>query len=419
MTASITEQVGGYSVSWEDTAIAAKVSRLHVHQDGHVTGMLSITHKNGHGDVRLMPNTQFNFSSEVTRAKHAKQLADKYGHLDCDWVEMFDYLGESVQSAALSGYPAVEVWADAESEAPPLLVDPLIYQGHQNIIFGEKGVAKSTLAYTLAAIMTLPEGGNALSLKVQPEVIRTLVLDWETDQKTFEWYMGRITRGMHFGPVPIFYRRCHLPLAQDIEAIADEIGRIGVKHLIIDSLGAAAGAGGGELKGAESALEFNAALRRLPGITATIIGQTSKGNDTGTKKTIYGSTYFTYYARNIFELYRGKDEGDTQYVALRHTDCNFGRKHPPMAFAITYGDRSSIAIERVSYKLSDFVETASAADVVLLVLKTGPKSNPELKGACPDLSDEAIRQATKRLRDANKITKLPDGKWGITYGGSV
>ncbi len=406
------EQVGGYLVSWEDYHVEAKVSRVQVHSDGHITGMLMLTNRNGKGDIRLMPSTQFNFSSEVTRSKLAKQLTEKYSHLECSWVEMFDYLGESIQNAALSGSPSVEVYADEDAEAPPLLIDPLIYQGHQNIIFGDKGVSKSTLCYTLAVMLARPEWDNPLCLPVNiDEPMQTMVLDWETDEPTFRWYLGRLMRGMGFGAVPVHYKRCHLPLAEDIESIAEEVGRTNVKHIIIDSLGAAAG--GVELKDASAALNFNAALRKMPGITATIIGQTSKGNESGTKKTIYGSHFFTYYARNIFELYRGKDEGTKQWVGLRHTDCNFSRKHSNMAFIIEYGEKASIKISHTAYNASDFVETASAGDRIIEILKTSSKTNAEIKSELPDLSDEAIRQATKRLKDNNKIVKMGGDKWEL------
>lgn len=405
---TIEEKIGGYLITWPEYSIEAKISRLNVHQDGHVTGMLSISHNNG-SLIRLLPNTQFNFSSDITRAKQAKQLSEKYsGNFDCQWTEMFDYIGESVQSAALAGVPAVEIYADEEAEAPPLLVNPLIYQGHQNILYGEKGVNKSTLAYALAVFMARPDWDNPLSLPILiNNPMQSLVLDWETDQRTFEWYLGRLSRGMKFGPVPIYYRHCRLPLAQDIESIAEDIERTGARHLIIDSLGAAAAGESGELKGSQSALEFNSALRKLPGVTATIIGQTAKNTD-NSKKTVFGSTYFTYYARNIFELCRAEStEPGVLHLGLFHRECNFAMKSAPIGIKITYGEKQSINMEREELNIAEFSEKVSATQKILNILKSGPANTKTLIQRTGEKRN-TIDKALERLRTAGKIDKFDD-----------
>ena len=67
----------------------------------------------------------------------------------------------------------------------------------------------------------------------------------------------------------------------------------------------------------EPALRVFAALRYLSR-TSLIIAQTSK-NDEG-KKSMFGSTYFQYYSRNIFELKKSVDvcDKDETKVAFFH-----------------------------------------------------------------------------------------------------
>lgn len=411
MKPKITDLVGGYLVCWEDQHLEARVSRLHIHGDGHVTGMLALTSRNGHGDIRLMPKTQVNFSSEVTRAKLAKQLAEKFPEMELQPIEIFDYLGEAIQDAALSGSPAVEVLADDDAQPPPRLVDPIIYKGHQNIIYGEKGVNKSTLAYAVAMCLALPEWQNPLGLKIQSDYVQSMVLDWETDEATFRWYLGRLRRGMQApGAVPIFYRRCHLPFAQDIEPIADEINRTGAKLLIVDSLGAAAAGESGELKSSQAALEFNAAVRKLPDVTTLIIGQTAKNTETG-KKTVYGSTYFTYYARNIFELCRGEDgEPRTLHLGLFHRECNFALKSRPMGIKVTYGEDNSINLESEPLSMAEFSEKVSATQRIMNILSGGGQTTKQLVERTGEKRN-TIDKSLERLQKADKVYKTEDDLW--------
>jgi len=335
---------------------------------------------------------------------------------------MFDYMGEAVQQAALSGSPAIQILADTEAEAPALLIDPLIYAGHQNIIFGEKGVNKSTLAYALAIFLARPEDENPLSLRVNPhphKYIKTLVLDWETDEPTFKWYFGRLAKGMNVAATPISYRHCRLPLAQDIEPIADDIARTNSQLLIIDSLGAAASGEGGELKGSGAALDFNASLRKLPGITSLIIGQTQKSVGEGIKKSLYGSTFFTYYARNIFELCRAEDAvGGVLHLGLFHRECNFAMKSKPMGIKMTYGADNSIQLKSEPLSVTEFMEKVSAKQKILAVLKTGPKTTKQLVEET-DAKRNTVDQALGRLRDEGQITKAAGDMWILYIPGGI
>ena len=419
----VDEQINGYLIKWsEPYNLTARVSRLRIPSDGQVRGELEIKHnKNGNLDYLLVP-TQFNFSSEPTRVKFAKQLSDKLD-LEIEWKEIFDYLCQQIPELARAGDDAIEVFPDPNSPPPEQLLQGLIYKGVQNIIFGEKGVCKSTLAYFLGMCVTLPWKDNPLDLSVPKESIRTLVLDWETDKNSFLYCMSRLQKGMDIPICSLFYRRCALPLIDDIEAIQKKVEEIKAKGdaddkekeilLVIDSLGAAAGGERGELKGSEAALLFNAALRKLK-LTSLIIGQTSKGDADGKRKMIFGSTYFTYYARNIFELCTGHDDyGDSQHLALFHRECNLGKKMSPIGLRIEFNDTDrSINIEREAVSIAEFSQKVSVGMRILEVLKEGAMNSKELVDYL-EVSRNAVDQALKRLRTNHKITDTGGKKWGL------
>ena len=409
-TPQIINQVGGYQITWIEGKLLVNVSRIHVHTDGRVTGEIEIKCGDLGKQRILLPACQFNFSSEQTRTKFAKQFKEKYADINVDWVEIFDYLGYQIQDIVRSGDTVQDIWM--EDDVPPLelIIDPIIRKGVQNIIYGEKGVNKSTLCYLLCLYAMLPEAILPLDLTPPAKPVIPLILDWETDDYIFRYYLSRLKKGMGLPGAMVHYRRCTLPLAQDIEAINKYVQQTNAGLILIDSLGAAAG---GELKDSQTALDFNSAIRKI-NRTTLIIAQTSKGLD-NKRSSIYGSTYFSYYSRNIFELCKGEDEGqDTLHVALFHRESNLGRKHSPLGFSITYNDAaSSIRIESEPLSASEFAQKISVSNRIFDLLKKGPLEIKDMVSAL-DVSRSSVDMAIKRLKAKNKLVKLVDGKYGLS-----
>lgn len=409
----ITTNIGGYLFEWEDTHLMVKVSRLHTHSDGRVTGELYVSNNNKEKPIILLPSTQFNFSSEPTRVKYAKQMQTKLKS-ELNWTELFDYLGQKVQELARSGVESEEIWASDDIKPVEFILDPLIIKGQSNIIFGEKGVSKSTIAYLAGAIIYLPWEDNSLELMPTERSIKSLVLDYETDKESFNYYLARLKRGNNIPPFSLHYRRCTLPLADDIEEIERLKDRHNIELLIIDSLAAAAGGEDSELKGSQSALKFNTAIRKLNS-TALIIGQTSKSqaqDKAHHKKTIYGSTIFTYYARNIFELCHSEDENSNiKHLALFHRECNLTRKVSPMGFKMEYKEDRAISISREPVSISEFAEKINTQAKILEALKHGAREVKELAEEL-DITESNCRMALSRLTKRGKTVKL-DKAYGL------
>lgn len=414
---TVTEQINGYKFEWlAPHHLVAQVTRVRTPSDGQVRGELAIFHLNGKAEVVLLVPTQFNFSSEPTRVRYAKQLAEKLD-IKIEWKEIIDYISNEVLHLARCGDEPVEVYPNTDTPPPQRLLGDLVYKGVQNIIFGEKGVSKSTLAYLLGMCVALPWCDNPLELATPKESVKVLVADWETEESIFRYVMSRLQRGMDIPPCSLNYRRCTLPLVEDIEAIQRHIDQTGAKLLIIDSLGAAAGGERDELKNPGSALMFNAVIRKLE-ITTLIIAQTSKGSEEdGKKKSIYGTTFFRYYARNIFELCAGEDEyGDTQHLGLFHRDCNLGPKMKPMGFRLEFSPNGAIALEREPISVAEFAQKLSTSARILEALKDGKMTQKDLKESL-EVSYPTIGMALKRLKRQGKVQQM-DKEWGLLSGES-
>jgi len=407
----IIPKLNGYVLHFKDEGLIATVNNCRSHsRDGRVTGELTIT-TNTDKPTILLPSTSFNFSADRTRTQQAKSITEKYD-LKVNWQEVFDFLGHKIQELARTGEDVSEVWASDEIVPVEWLLEPIIIKGQPNVIFGEKGVSKSTLAYICGAILCLPWDDNPLELKVCDYPVTSLVLDWERDKASFDYYLARFKRGMNSPAFRLFYRRCNLPLSEDIEPIAKKIEETGAQLLIIDSLGRAAGGQDVDLKGSSAADNFLRALRKLD-ITSLIIGQTSKPQfgDKRNSKSIFGSVFFTYYAGNVLELCHSEDDtGDTKHLALFHRENNFTRKSAPIGLRMDFHEDGGINVEREPVSIAEFSQKVNTQSRVLDLLKSGAMEVKEIAETL-DISQNSVRQSLSRLSRKGLIIKV-----GKTYG---
>ena len=403
----IAETIGGYEFRWVDLELSISVSKLHVHSDGHVTGFLDIrTTRKGFNPI-LYPPTQFNFSSPRTRTSLVKELTESFP--DWPWEGVIYQISLHVQDLTNRGEPVVELWTSADVPRPEWLLEPILYRGLPTIIFGEKAVAKSTLALAVYACLTLPWAENPLGWTAPARPLKVLLADWEVDANVAQWNAKQLQEGMDLGAFPLHYRRCSRPLADDVEQFQKHLANLGAEVLIVDSLGPAVG---GKLNEPEQALAFTTALRKLK-VSSLIIGQTSKGGDTKTKAkaSVYGSTFFSYFARNIFELKRVQEEGETTLdIALYNTYNNLGRRSPAQGFHLFFNG-SGTHIEQQEITAPELVARLGTQAGIRKLLLGGAKTVEEIAESL-ELKESNIRVALSRLKKGGKITKIGE-TWGL------
>lgn len=407
MKPEITETPSGYILDWKDQHIKITTSRVHVHKsDGRVTGEIVIGTDSPKLSPILMPATQLNFSAERTRASHIKSLSEKYPQFD--WASIVDQLAYYIQDLAREGEPVRELWTHEDVKPPEFLLEPFIFKGLPNVIYGEKGVNKSTLALVFYACLVLPWKDNPLELKLPDRSVNTLYLDWETEWDIIQYYAKRLQIGMGLPTFPVQYRRCALPLVDDLEQIQKHIVNTKAEVIIIDSLGAAAG---GDLKTPEIALNFFTGLRRLK-TSSLIIAQTSKDEDTKRKR-IFGSVYFEYYARNIWEICKAEAISDEEYdIALFHRSPNLSALLKPVGFHLHYNE-TGLSVERTSVDMKEFMTRITTRQRILEYLKgiSGLKTTSEIMDAL-GINRNNADVTLNRLKKYNQVVKVGDG-WGL------
>lgn len=402
----ISEIAGGYQFDWlENEKVQIKVSRLHDNRDGNLKGELLIT-TSAEGYSPHLHYGQFNFLSGPTRKKLANDLRELY---DVNWPEMLEQLVVYTTERVRRGEPAEELMADNEQLKPPeYFLEPFIIKNYPNVFFGEPGSVKSTTALIVLSLVILPWTDNPLKLKTPDRPIKCLYLDWETDRETILWQLNCIQNGMETGVIPLGYRRCSLPLADDLEQIQRAITDMEVELIVIDSLGLACGE---ELKEAGPAIRFFAALRSLK-CTSLTLAHTSKGNQ-DSNKTIYGSVFFEAQARNIWQLKKRQDPGDRELdLMFKNTKSPpFKGKLQDIAMHMNFGDNSIIVSRENPRNVAEFLEHMGIQDRILEAIKINPMAPKEISELFK-ISPEAARMNIKRLKDKKLIVELGNGKYG-------
>ena len=410
MTPKIEERIDGFYFSWPESKIIIEISRVNTHRDGRVTGEILIKTTADNYSPILQPPTQMNFSADRTRKELTNNLTKKYP--DFPWDTITDELAYYIQDLARQGEPVHELWTHEEFEKPSYLLDPILVKGLPTIIFGEKGVAKSTLSLVLYICLTLPWHDNPLELSAPQRSIKTLILDWETERNIVQYYANKLQVGMELPTFPIYYRRCGFPLADDIEQIQSHISKLGAEVIIIDSLGAAAG---GDLKSPEVALKFFSALRKLK-VTSLIIAQTSKSED-GKKRTVFGSTYFQYYSRSIFELCKAETISDSEVdIALFHREANLSALSQPRGYRLHHNE-TGITVESISVDINDFRKKINAQSLILDALKQGLLTVDEI-AAISGVDANSVKPILTKLKKRDRVVNPERGKWGL-YAQSI
>lgn len=409
----ITTQNNGYTVVWVEHNLTIKVSRLTVHKDGHVTAFIKISLKDKDKTYTLLPAAQFNLSAPRTRSEIANSLTEKNDKIP--WRDVIDYLCREIQEKAWIGDPGetLEITDTTELIKPCYLLEPVIMEGTPSVIFGEKGVHKTILSLLFSICIYLPWTDNPYGLTVNAHKSTVGILDWESDRNLTMFNAQRLLKGADLTYIGLNYRRCKLPLADDIEQIGNFLDDKECNVILIDSLGAACG---GDLMKPEQALRYFEALRLL-GRTSLTIAQTSK-NDEG-KKTIFGSTFFSYYSRNIFELKKSVDtlDKDETKVALFHQEGNYSGRYDPIGFRLNFTSET-IKVTREPVNFGEFTERINRQQQLLEILKDGALTNAQIADKL-QISQANVRMTTKRLSDRKKIVKTEGGAWGLLIGKGV
>ena len=346
-----------------------------------------------------------NFSASQTLNHLIRDMENK--DTEAPWNEIIPQIAIHTIEQARRGEPVIILSTWDEVEAPPWILFPLLLEGQATVIFGEKGLGKSTLCLIIASCLILPWQDNPFSFIINEKCHPVLYLDWEANHKIVQNQLRKMQRGMGLPCYEMSYRRCMLPLAEDLEQVMRHVQDVKAEVIIFDSLGLAAG---GELNDSGPAIAFFNALRQL-NTTALIVGQTAKDKDK--PRTIYGNAFYTYLARSIWQIASVHEPGDTEMnIGLFHRWANYSAKHHPLGFKLSFSENTIEVAPEDPKTVSEFRDLLGSRQQILAELKDGSREAKELAEAL-GLPRETVNKTLYRMKLRGQVVLLPNKTWGL------
>ena len=402
----VKNRVGGYIFEWKDEQVQIDVSRIKSHTDGSVRGEVKIVSmrsgKNSH-----LHQAQMNFVTSNTRKSLSKILEERCAGVD--WYAILEQLSVITLDRSRNGEPLIELISGEDVTQPEYLLHPVLIKNYPTVFFGDPGSAKSTLSIILSQLLMLPWHDNPLGFEVPEKTVKVLYLDWETDEATIQWQMTCLQRGMNLPNLFLSYRRCSLPLAQDVEQIKKYIDESLADVIIIDSLGLACG---GELKDAAPAIAFFSALRQLK-TTSIILAHTAKNKDSenGNGRSIYGSVFFEAQARSVWQVTKDIN-GDSIEISLNHMKSPpFQKKQPALGIQIDYDSNGYISVklcEPDDTNVNAYIDKMETQNRILDCLKNGITRVKDI-AAKLGISENNTRNKLSILKKKQMVVKVGEG----------
>ncbi len=337
------KQLGGLFVfHWDEISISITVSRPVQDRSGGISGELHIK-RSGTGceGEQHIYRARLNFVAPRSKDGLIKTLKEQ--DEATPWAQIIEQLSHYFLESFRQGEPVIEVGSEDDEAMPTkYLVHPVLPEYHPTILFGDPGTGKSLFGSILGIAALMPWRDNPLGFAVNGHSVNVLYLDWESDENELRWRLKALGQGLGVSPISFFYRRCSLPLADDIDEVQKHVLEHDIGIVIIDSLGPACG---GELKDAPPALRLYAAIRQLH-VTPVIIAHGTKERD-DYKSSAYGSVFFTALSRSVWNVKKVQEVGEDEYVmGMFHRKSNVSKLFPPMGFRIKYTSDGMITVAK-------------------------------------------------------------------------
>jgi len=416
------ERIGlGHRVVAEAIRTEIKVTRVKRRSDGIHGEIMVKTDLAGVKTINgIMHMARFNLSSSGTRSSLAKMLESRTPGMNMDWFDGLEALCQHVMIAESEGQPFLDVGNQVITSTHKYIIDPVVPANVATLFYGPGGSGKSVLA--LAMALSIRNGREIIPGLAPAAKGNVLYLDWETDGPIINERAQAIGAGAGFTSLPIIYRRCIKPLADEAEEIANAVAERDIVFTVIDSAGMAMGTGGEYGDANESTLRMFDAIRFI-NTTTLIVDHVSKQEMRSKGKVSgllpYGSIYKVNLARSAWEVRNGTTPDDeTVQVALIHTKANDSRLHDQVGLQIEWLGHS-IAFQEAesSFRVEPrpAMEPETAQEAVLDILSDGERmAPPAMIKMLPTHTEGAIRQALRRLTEQGSLIKMEDGTYRNT-----
>lgn len=406
---------GVWSFRFPADQVEVRVERVKQHSD-RVTGEVAVTSTTP-GRPSHLHQASLNLSSTLSRQQLVRTLTERRD--DVDWYAIVEKVCVYVLQELRRGEPVTAVGLEPPSPQR-YRIFPFCPEGQISLIFGEGGSGKSTLAIFLGLLV---QGDIAFpGVRVTPG--RVLYLDYETSPAQVNHIIHCLKAGMGWEEeLSLDYRRCFLPLSDDIAEVQRAVADTEASLVIVDSVGMACVGEEASASYDTVAIRLMRALRSL-NTTCLLIDHVAKDQEKG-KRTPFGSIYKLNQARSVWELAKEEpeipqSEADTEEegqaprsaieVGLIHCKVNYSRLLQPVGFRFTFGPGETIDVMPLDPKGHPHLTERLPLSIRLMAaLNRGPKAVEELAEELEVKVDTLKRTLNRHKQRFIKVGE----KWGL------
>jgi KaiC/GvpD/RAD55 family RecA-like ATPase len=266
--------------------------------------------------------------------------------------------------------------------ARPSVIQGIFPKGFPTSIYGEGGIAKSTIA--LHMLMSIASGQKEWLGYPIDQQSPCLYVDFEMDREEQGTRAERLAKGMGIEvPDDLHYLWASGFRFSDVfPLILEAVDELGVRVVALDSLGMALE--GDALKGAVVIDFFRDRIDQLKrrGVSVLIVDHQSglRPGESYQNKAQYGSVYKGYLSRSRLQLELDERNEVGTRVIVRQNKTNFGPPQVPFVVKTLF-EEEKIVLSREALSEEDLREESvlNATDRVLLSLLDGPSYPADLQ----------------------------------------
>lgn len=392
----LTRHLNSLTFGWPSISINVSLSRVK-ESGGEMKAELTAT--NGKG---ILTQQSINLLAGRSRGMLAKEMHGKHALTAPSWETILETVCVRGLRELRKGEPTI-VLQPQEQANVPFLLNPLIFQRNQTLVYAPGGSGKSYLALYLALLACHGAQQNGLASLQVP----VLYLDYELDAETIGTRLTRLRKGhpelSQYAP---YYRECLKPLDEEIDIISAEVDEKGIKLVIVDS---AIMACGDELNGTQAPKVLARALKQLR-CSALVLTHVAKNTE---HKTAYGNVFFQNLCRNQYEVELVDETDDVKRIQLINRKINFGRFQRPIGLALDFSQDACVVTGFDPMVEDDQPDIALPMPArIRNLLEDGlPLTTKEIAEALGE-GINYVRVVLNRL-DRRKWMRLGDGKWTV------
>ena len=409
------QKVGnGWQFNWPVEGIEAAVERVREARGGivaEITFRCKLPTKEG-----LLHMARMDLFSSTARDKMAKALDKRLQGID--WQALTEQLCFLSIEEYRQGEPPINLSREPLPRAPRWIYWPYVEANGPTIFYAEGGSGKSLLALYISLGIAL--GAPPTQRNKESTSRNVLYLDWETGADVHTERLHALCAGLGIereATPPIYYQHMNASLPQCAEMVADQITKLEIGFVVIDSAGLA---GGGDPKEPDTALALYRAIRILD-VPNLIVHHKRKsgGIKNPGSDALYGSVYWFNGARNVWDLTASKDATQEWLdVGLTHLKSNQGRLLKQRAYRIAfvndYRDRTeSIAVKEIEFAdVSAFMEGMPLRQQILAELRHGAMKAADLAETL-QANRASVQVKLSQMKNRNQVVPLEGDLWGL------